>query len=636
MSIPAGARLVHRSYEGDCRWEDGFFHDRKPADACASIPADGVLRTRRVVEDGPSLDGSRATVGTFERIYGDIVRVPSACVNVRVRAVVAAAPGEDAASVLLLVDEAKAAAVDIPSEGSVTVEAAVALTRRHCDVAFASAIELAPAEGAPAECVVRGESSCAVRLLSLEVEPIEAESAERPVVFIASDSLAQTYSERVRPQAGWGEFVACYLGADGLVIRHDPRFGYESATRYEDSQGSVVVNAAMAARSARSFIAEGKLASTLMSIRPGDVLVFQFGANDATRARPMRYVSLEEFEGLLGRYVDAARDRGAKPVIVTPPPRHNFDDEGELIVDFAAYADAERVFCAREDVDLIDLSLEGAKTVAAMGPERSRALYMKLSAGQYATYPDGIDDSTHLSALGARTFGRIVARGLASCVGAYEFHDDPSWGLPVKPVRLTARVVDASAHSSVQLMWSPDPVASHYTVARMSEGTDKPSIATVLEPRFIDFVAPGRPDTVEYEVVAWRGMDHSPVSGISVSYVFEEPADAGRRIGGLNLYEVDTAGIADRIAFSVRFNAHPDVDSYRVMAHNIQTDQVTSLGAIEADQVDELHSYGVSRESGWEIYVEGEGADGLYRSDTQALPNELPAVGGKSSWEVPF
>ena len=634
--LPAGAAVLTRSYEGECGWTDGLFHDRRPVDALAAL-TDSVLRTRRVVEDCPSLDGTRATVGTFERLYGDFVRMPSASVNVRVRATVSAAPGEGPSRVILMVEDARTACADVPADGAGTavLEATVALTRRRCDVAFASEVEPAPAVGAPRACVVRGESCCAVRLVSLEVERVEAGPSERPAVFIASDSLAQTYPEEVRPQTGWGEFVARYLSDGPLVVSHDPSFGYAAATRYEDPHGTVVVNAAMAARSARSFIAEGKLSQLLMRIRPGYVLVFHFGANDATRARPLRYDSPEEFEGFLARYVDAARDRGAKPVIVTPPPRHDFDGAGRLTVDFAEYADVERAYCAREGVDLIDLSLEGAAAVSAMGPERSRALYMKLSAGQYPNHPDGIDDSTHLSSLGARTFGRIVARGLARAVDAYGFRDDRPGPLPAKPGHLAARVVDAGGRGSVLLTWDPDPAASYYAVTRKPEGAETASVATALEPRFVDPVAPGRPDTVSYEVVAWRGEASGPAAGVAVRHAFEGLGDAGRRLGGMDLYEVDTAGIADRIAFSVRFNAHPGVASYRVVAHNAQTDQLTSLGTIEAGQVDGLHSYGVSRESGWEIYVEGEGADGLYRSDARQLPNEPPA-GGKSSWEVPF
>lgn len=662
VSLPAGTELLDRTYEGECAWVDGTFHNRHAVDRAVSLPADGALRTRRVIEDCPSLDGTAATVGTFERVYGNVLRVPSAAVNVHVEAEIAAVSGVDSAAasaspaqrVWLMVDDVPVASVELPVAGadagagsgldSVRVSADVALTRRGCDIAFVADVQPAPA-GAPApECVVRGEGECAVRLLSLAVTPADMPCpAASSTVFVASDSLAQTYPESVRPQTGWAEFLAHYLGVSGCVIAHDDAFAYEAATRYEGTAGPVVVNAAMAARSARSFIAEGKLAQLLACVRPGDVLVFQFGANDATVARPLRYSSLEEFEAFLDRYVACARDRGATPVVVTPPPRHNFDvATGELTIDFATYADVEHAYCAREGVALVDLSAEGGVVVASMGAERSRALYMKLSAGQYANHPDGIDDSTHLSALGARTFGRIVARGLAAAVDGLEFCADADCGMPSAPAGLAARITDAKGAGSVALVWDADSAAEYYTVSResASAGEDSSSaslsLATALEPRFVDIATPGRPESVVYEVTAWRGNEHGPASRIVVSHAFRGLADTGHRIGGMDLYEVDTAGIADRIAFSVRFNACSGVTTYKVMAHNTVTDQFTVLGTIVPEHVDDLHSYGVSRESGWEIYVEGTGTDGVYRSDAKALPNELPAGGGRSSWEVPF
>lgn len=662
--LPAGMQVLERGYEGPCAWEGGIFRDREEVLSvrAAERGARGgiVLRTRRVVEDSPSLDGARATVGTFDRLYGRLVRVPSRSVNLRVSLGLASVDGT-ACRVRLVADGALRQVVDVPAEGLVEASIEVALTRRGLDVSAAPELVVPASAEAASEPVVRAEGTCAVELVSLEAAPVAqapsvpaaagrpsacpdaASSAPvslaRPTIYIASDSLAQTYGAAVRPQTGWGEALARYLGQGACVVEHDARFDYEQATRYVPASGALVVNAAMAGRSARSFIAEGKLAQVLACVRPGDVLVFQFGANDATRARPLRYATPSAFEGLLDRYVTAARDRGATPVVVTPPPRHNFDAAGRLTIDFAEYADVERAYCAREDVALVDLSARAGEMVAGLGPERSRALYMKLSAGQYASHPDGIDDSTHLSPLGARTFGRIVAQGLAAVVPGLSFTDDAPSGEPVAPAHLQARVDDVGARPGVRLFWDADPAATYYTIDRFEgkDGSCAPARMTALLPDFFDVAAPGRVRQVRYVVRAWRGNAAGPVSEVSVTHEFATGAAAERRITGMDLYEVDAAGIADRINFSVRFNARPGVDEYRVLARNVRTGQITALGTIGAACVDGLHSYGVSREPGWQVYVEGSSADGPCLSDAAELPcHAVDAATARSSWEVPF
>ncbi len=626
--------VLSRSYEGPCAWFDGRFRDRVeklvPAPREAGALGGTLLRTRRAVEECPTLDGTRATVGAFERLEGALLFVPMASVDCRVRMRLASARG--AQRVVVFADDAPAATVELPAEGACAVELDVAPTRRGLRLTVAAALDVPAGEVVSDEPRVLAQGEAAVEVLSVEVEAADRRPGERRSVFVAADSLAQTYPDGVRPQTGWAEFLARYLGCEPCAAVHDDAFPYEAATRYEGPAGPVVRNAAMAARSFRSFIAEGKLARLLGEVRPGDVVVLQFGANDATCARPLRYSSLDDFQALLARYVDSIRDRGAVPVVVTPPPRHNFA-EGRLVEDFASYSEVERAYCAREGVALVDLSREGGLLVDGMGPERSRCLYMKLSAGQYERYPGGVDDSTHLSALGARLFGRIVAKGIAEACGL-GFRDD---GAPLgaePPANLSADV-EAQGRAGVRLAWDAVPGADYYTIAR-SDGRGNEVTATSLEPRFFDIAVPGDAGEHRYEVRAWQGNESGEPAAIAVDCPFGSLA-ADRRIEGVDLYEVDPDGVADRIAFSVRFVPVRDVASYRVLARNARTGQLTVLGDIAAAEADGLHSYGVSREPGWEIHVEADGPDGPLRSDAVALPDDLCAAGARrSSWEIPF
>ncbi len=625
--------VLSRRYEGDCAWLDGRFTDRaeKLVPCQREIGARGgtVLRTRRVVEECPSLDGTRATVGAFERLEGTLLFVPMASIDCRVRLRLAAVGGSR--DVVVYADDAPVAKVKLPDEGSHKVEFDVAPTRRGLRLTVVAALDVPSGVGVSDASRVIAGGAAAVEILSLEVETAERIPGERRTVFVAADSLAQTYPVDVRPQTGWAEFLARYLGCEPRSASHDGAFPYEAATRYEGAAGPIVRNAAMAARSLRSFIAEGKLALLLGQVRPGDVVVLQFGANDATCARPLRYSSLEDFRAFLARYVDSIRDRGAMPVAVTPPPRHNFADD-RIVEDFAAYSEVERSYCAREGVALVDLSREAGCLVDGMGPERSRCLYMKLSAGQYARYPGGVDDSTHLSALGARLFGRVVAKGVSEACGM-DFVDDDAPLSRRAPAGLVASV-EVERRAGVRLSWDVVAGADYYTVRRV-DGREG-GLVTSLEPRFFDVALPGDSGERCYEVRAWRGNDAGEVATVSIDCRLDG-LGAQRRIEGVDLYEVDPDGVADRIAFSVRFVPVPDAVSYRVLARNARTGQLTVLGQIAPDEVDGLHSYGVSREPGWEIGVEADGADGPLGSDFVALPDRpAPLCGRRSSWEIPF
>ena len=625
--------VLSRSYEGACAWVDGRFVDRAekiaPSLREAGTRGGTVLRTRRAVEECPSLDGTRATVGAFERLEGTLLFVPMASADCRVRMRLASVGG--AREVVVYADDAPAAEVGLPAEGTREVEFDVAPTRRGLRLTAMAALDVPAGEGPSDSPRVLAEGAAAVEVLSLEVEAADRRPGERRSVFVAADSLAQTYPDDVRPQTGWAEFLARYLGCEPCAASHDDAFPYEAATRYEGPAGPIVRNAAMAARSLRSFIAEGKLACLLAEVRPGDVVVLQFGANDATCARPLRYSSLEDFGAFLGRYVDSIRDRGAVPVVVTPPPRHNFAN-GRLVEDFTAYAEVERSFCAREGVALVDLSREGGLLVDGMGPQRSRCLYMKLSAGQYGRYPGGVDDSTHLSALGARLFGRIVAEGVAEACGMGFFDDEASLCAQA-PTGLVASA-QTQGRAGVRLAWDAVAGADYYTVRRV-DGQGG-AVMTSLEPRFLDAAAPGDSGERRYEVRAWRGNEAGEPATVALDCVLDA-LSARRRIEGLDLYEVDPEGVADRIAFSVRFVPEPDVASYRVLARNALTGQLTVLGQIGPGEVDGLHSYGVSREPGWEIRVEADGPGGLLQSDPASLPDQpAPAGARRSSWEIPF
>lgn len=239
---------------------------------------------------------------------------------------------------------------------------------------------MAAPKPAPAQAGVQGGKrrrlrlwipACAVILLGAQ------SSAE--TIFIAGDSTAQTYKEDRYPQTGWGQMLPCGLAGDVKVE-----------------------NRAMGGRSTKSFIAEGRWDKIMADIRPGDVVLIQFGHNDARREDPARYNEPRQaYPQWLMRYVTLARERGATPVLVTPVARRIFD-HGQLLDTHGAYRQAMRDLAEREEVLLVDLNDSSMDWLRALGDDASRPYYMHVPAQQQA-------DDTHFSEDGATAVACLLA-----------------------------------------------------------------------------------------------------------------------------------------------------------------------------------------------------------------------------------
>ena len=84
-------------------------------------------------------------------------------------------------------------------------------------------------------------------------------------VFICGDSTAATYDPEKTPMVGWGSLLGDCL------------------------PGVRVVNLAMAGRSTRTFLEEGRLDPVGAQARPGDLVLIQFVHNDENEKKPERY-----------------------------------------------------------------------------------------------------------------------------------------------------------------------------------------------------------------------------------------------------------------------------------------------------------------------------------------------------------
>lgn len=250
-------------------------------------------------------------------------------------------------------------------------------------------------------------------------------------VFLASDSTCKDYSSSgmwssgvTRNEGGWGEFLQCFF--NGAVS---------------------VQNYANGGRSSRNFINEGNLDKIKQQIKKGDYLFIQFGHNDCSNSSGYledRYVPLGTpnkkgiypvtegkkvrtpdsyvekygttfysydcggtYKWYLMQYVNAAREVGATPVLVTPVSRKYFDGKGRItphhdskdtstktmITRNNAYVEAVRQLAKEQKVILID-GFEITKNLY----EKSYSDFGNDMAARALMFPG---DSTHNNKLGA-------------------------------------------------------------------------------------------------------------------------------------------------------------------------------------------------------------------------------------------
>lgn len=206
-------------------------------------------------------------------------------------------------------------------------------------------------------------------------------------IFICGDSTAASYAPEKAPITGWGQVLGEFL------------------------PGVNIVNKAMAGRSSKSFLAEGRLVAIEQAIQPGDLLLIQFTHNDYSDLVWRHTDPYTSFAANLALYVDTARLHGAIPVLLTPIPRRCWR-EGELIDLHGDYPPAIRLVAKQRGVPLVDVTALGMEALRDLGEEATYPLYMNVDAGLYPAYPNGSKDDTHTQRAGAALFARITAEQL--------------------------------------------------------------------------------------------------------------------------------------------------------------------------------------------------------------------------------
>ena len=197
----------------------------------------------------------------------------------------------------------------------------------------------------------------------------------------------------------------------------DPGRGWaEPLQQFFDPAQLVVRNCAVSGRSTKSFIDEGRGQKVLDRIVPGDLLLIQFGHNDAKKSDPKRYTDPETtFKENLRRFVNEARGKGATPILATSIVRRQFGKDGTLRDSHGRYVPAAAEVAAELNVPLVDMNRLTGELVLKYGPEESKKLYLYVEPNVAERFPDGNADDTHLCIRGAEEFAALFAE---ACVAA--------------------------------------------------------------------------------------------------------------------------------------------------------------------------------------------------------------------------
>jgi lysophospholipase L1-like esterase len=228
--------------------------------------------------------------------------------------------------------------------------------------------------------------------------PVPRDPALPNVLLIGDSTVRNGRGDGSNGQWGWGE---------PLVDRFD-------------TSKVNVVNRAVGGLSSRTFLTMGHWDRALAFLKPGDVVLMQFGHNDngplddAARARgtlkgtgeetreidnpiTKQHEVVHSYGWYLARFIADAKAKGAVPIVCSLVPRKIWKD-GRIVRDRDTYAGWAEEVARRAGAGFIDLNEAIAKRYDSLGAAQVDPLFG--------------DEHTHTSRAGAELNAGVVAEEL--------------------------------------------------------------------------------------------------------------------------------------------------------------------------------------------------------------------------------
>ncbi len=215
-----------------------------------------------------------------------------------------------------------------------------------------------------------------------------------PTVFIVGDSTARNGAD-----LGWGDHFA-------------PLF---------DTTKINVANRAVAGRSSRTYLNEGRWTAVLAQLKAGDYVLLQMGHNDGgdlAGAKPRGSLkgigdetkevpqttgplagtteTIHTYGWYMRKYIDETKAKGAFPVMLTPTVRNIWKD-GQIEKDMGYYSYVNQI-AAQEKIPVADMASLEAARLQQLGQEQTALLFPI--------------DHTHTSSQGAALNAADVAEAI--------------------------------------------------------------------------------------------------------------------------------------------------------------------------------------------------------------------------------
>ncbi|MDR3189100.1 MAG: GDSL-type esterase/lipase family protein [Prevotellaceae bacterium] len=217
-----------------------------------------------------------------------------------------------------------------------------------------------------------------------------AEPRPFTIFMIGDSTMADKTLEKDKRERGWGMLLPEFLTGEVAVENH-----------------------AVNGRSTKSFRSEGRWQTVIDRVTAGDYVFIQFGHNDSKKSDTARYAEAEtDFRANLTRYVEEARAKGGKPVLLTAIARRKFGDAGKLEDTHGRYVEVTREVARQLSVPLVDLNAATTRWMEAAGVEPSKRFFMWLKPYESLADVEGKEDNTHLVEAGAREVARMAAAEL--------------------------------------------------------------------------------------------------------------------------------------------------------------------------------------------------------------------------------
>jgi lysophospholipase L1-like esterase len=207
-------------------------------------------------------------------------------------------------------------------------------------------------------------------------------------LWIAGDSTVKTYDPAVEPVLeGWGQEIGQFF-VDAISVNNQAIGGRSTRTFMYDT---TCVNNVPVADKTTTPAQWGRIKN---GIKAGDILLIQFGHNDAGTVCE-RHVELDEYKENLSVMVDIIVAQGATPILVTPMSKLSYKN-GVFQANLTDYADAMKTVAKQKGLECVDLNTRSLEFYQKAGYEE---------VSQNIFEPGG---NTHFQKKGAIEMARLI------------------------------------------------------------------------------------------------------------------------------------------------------------------------------------------------------------------------------------